>query len=193
MQPCFTEPVRLEKWRNKVLHGDLKVLRSGKPEMLKYLDESVDLKKGVALEIALIACAFSALTFAHFGLQFFHQTTWPVAQARIENVIVEDAPAAGESYTQHVKIFYTYSVQGKTYSTEEVAVPMVSGREVPKFLKQYAKGNAVEIHYNRSQPDVSQLASVSRNSILFLAIAALFALLVAAGLVVRKRIKKSAG
>ncbi len=160
--------------------------------MLKSLDESVDLRKGVVLEILLVVGAFAALTFGHFGLQFFHQTSWPTTQAKIENVIVEDAPAAGQSYTQHVKIFYTYAVDGKSYSTEEVAVPMVSGRELPKYLKQYAKGNSVDIHYNRSQPDVSQLTSVSRNSILFLAIAASLGLLVAIGLVFRKRIKASA-
>lgn len=158
--------------------------------MLKSLDESVDLRKGAVLDILLVVGAFAAITFGHFGLQFFHQTGWPLTQARIENVVVEDSPAAGESYTQHVKIFYTYAVDGRSYSTEEVAVPMVAGRELPKYLKQYAKGSNVDIHYNRSQPDVSQLASVSRNSILFLSIAGVFALLVGIGLVFRQRIKQ---
>lgn len=159
--------------------------------MLKSLDESVDLKKGVVLDVLLVLGAFACITFAHFGLQFFHQTSWPSTKARIENVVVEDSPAAGESYTQHVKIFYTYSVEGKSYATEEVAVPMVSGREIPKFLNQYAKGKSVEIHYNRKQPDVSQLSSVSRYSVLFLVIAAGFAMLVAIGLVIRNNSKAS--
>jgi hypothetical protein len=143
---------------------------------------------GRVFDIILIALGLLSLGFAHFGWQFVAQSGWPSTKARIDSALVEDASAAGRTFNSHLKIIYSYSVKGKEFRTEEVAVPFLKYQDQPKYSEQFARGSFVEIHYNPDLPADSQLASVSKNSKLFLLLSAVLAIIVLLGVFCRKRV-----
>lgn len=150
---------------------------------------------GAIYAIALSLLTVASLTFGYFGMQQRVANGWPSTQAKIESVVEENEPQPTESnkFRHHIKVVYDYTVNGKSYRTEEIAVPIVKEPEADEYLKKYAPGSTHEVKYNPESPQQSQLAAVSKNARHFLMIAVGLAILVVFGIVFRKRILKQTG
>ncbi len=138
-------------------------------------------------DLIVIALALGSLFFAHFGIQSLGVSNWPKTQAQIRSCSVESASNANGEFNQNVQVMYSYNVDGRDYSNTEVAAALVTDKEVRKYEGKYQQGSTVEIRYDPKNPQTAQLASVSKNTYIFLVGAILLGIFAIGVLIAGKR------
>lgn len=94
---------------------------------------------------------------------------WPTTAARLGKCVVERAPSGGNVATYHVSVKYSYSLAGKRYSGDSLAIGYgaSSNREAHEMARRKVLDmERFVIRYDPEQPETSTIFA-SENALLF--------------------------